>query len=568
VNEEQDLPFWAEELPEPEQPGPALEPPAGGDDYPAPAPLRQAPRARRSPRTWLWAIPTVVLAVACAVLVLQTLAAAATVQALVTRVPQLLLPAQSPNPLGAQLQMIGEEAAQWDFRAARERAERLALPPSLQPPAAGAQDSSDLSLGGPGTVPQVTPQAAQFFREHSDLEQRLIRYADLARALRDQGKDVQSLRDLRDQIFDAAGAGDLSRVSALLDEFAQGLRALGADPDQPGIEQTTAEFRKAFESAQREGRDPSAGVALIRRAEAAAQAGRREEALRLARQALEAMKNAPRMRRAGAPRAMMVRRTGPPPGAAERVLGAVFGLMTQEDKDLYQAHLAIEEAAGVALEQNPDQVREVLAQARDAIVRIHQRRLAFGDSLRTQAAIEGSKPPVVGPPGASVSPPVQVPPPVAEKFAQIIDTIRGMTPEEYHAVRMRVAAKLVGVLTGRGLPGDVRPEAETGAETGPLAMPPGLSAEQRIREKLRAAAAPLRRLKEAGEDTTALEELLRQARQDLYAGKLEEAESKVDQALRELGVLPSPEGLPPLTLERTPPEPAPPGEAPPLRLDE
>ncbi len=568
MNEDQGLSLSAEEPPESEQPEALAEPPAGSEEYPPLAPADQVPRVRRFPRAWLWAIPTVVLAAACAVLVVQTLAAAATVQTLVTRVPELLLPAQSPNPLGAQLQMIGEEAARWNFLSARQRAESLALPPSLQPPLPGAEDAGELPPVAPGTMPKVTPEAAQFFREHPDLEQRLMRYADLARTLRDQGKDVQPLRDLRQRIFDAATGGDLAGVKALLDEFAQGLRALGADPDQPGIEETTAEFQRAFEAARREGRDPSAGVALIRQAQAAAQAGRWEEALRLARQALEAIKNAPRMRRAGAPGGAAVRRGGPPPGAAEQVLGAVFGLMTQEDKDLYQAHTAIEEAASLALEQNPDQVREVLAQARKAIMRIHERRLAFGDSLRTQAALEGGKPPVVGPSGPAQPPAIQVPPPVAEKFAQIIDTIRGLTQEEYHAVRMKVAAKLIGVLTGQPAPGEARPGAEGSPAAGRLELLPGLSVEQRVREKLRAAAGPLRALKEKGKDVAVPEELLRQARQDLYAGKLEQAEREVDQALQQMGLLPAPEGPPPLTLERTPPEPAPAGEAPPLRLDE
>lgn len=143
-----------------------------------------------------------------------------------------------------------------------------------------------------------------------------------------------------------------------------------------------------------------------------------------------------------------------------------------------------------------------------------------------------------------------------------------MTAEEYHAVRTKVAAKLIGVLTGRAVSGETRPGTESGAAVGMLALPPGLSTEQRVREKLRAAASPLRALRKEGKDVSALEELLRQARQDLYAGKLDDAEREADQALQQMGLLPAPQGPPPLTLERTPPEPPPPGEVPPLRLDE
>ena len=519
-------------------------------EEPAAAPVVVAAR----PRAWLWAIPVVVLVAACAYLAVQNRAAAATVDALTTRVPQLLLPAGAQNPLAAQLGSVSQDAGSWNFLRAQKKAAAIELPLGLQ---------GQMPEGAPGPGPEtnppanVTPQAEAFFKAHPDLEQRLTQYADQARALRDQGKEVQPLRDLRQQILDAAGLGNVPQVTTLLDQFAQGLRDLGGLPEAGDMQQVVGDFQKAFEKAQKENRDPRAAVALMRQAEAAAQAGKRAEAVEIARKALAALQRAPRMGGGGAAR-RPVGPGAPPPGQAERVLQVTFQMLDQEERDLAATHQAVDQALSAQLQDNPAKVREVLATAREALIRIHDRRGEFSARLAGKQPSGGGRTPPGGPepapgpprPGVRPPGPIEVPQEALEKFSQLMDTARGLTPEEYHKIRLVIARRMIGMVLGEPGPGEAR-----------LNLPPGLSPEERIREKLRAAQEPYTLLRLQGKDVSALTDLLREVREDLAAERLIAAEGKVDAALRQLGLLPKeqpPTGPPPLSLEREPqPTPAP-----------
>jgi tetratricopeptide (TPR) repeat protein len=524
---------------------------------PTAAPVLATPRRSRA---WLWAIPVALLVAACGYLVVQNRAAAATVDALTTRVPQLLLPPGAPNPLAAQLASVKEDAGWGNFLQAQKRAAAVQLPPGLQGEMPGTPEGP-----GPGdpTVPSVTPQAEAFFAAHADLERRFTQYADQARALRDQGHDVQPLRDLRQRILDAASGGDVKQVTALLDQFEQGLRGLGGAPRSPSgggeLQQVVGEFQKAFEQAERENRDPRAAVALMRQAEAAVQAGDRAKALEIARKALVAMQRAPRNaggapRRPGGP-------AGPLPGQAERVLQAAFQMLDQEERDLAITHQAVDQALSAQLAEDPGKAREVLATAREALVRIHDRRVDFSARLSGTPPTAGeSRPPQAGEapgpgprPGTPAPRQLDIPREVLEQFSGLLDQVREMDAEEYQSLRQRIARRLIGAILG-----------EPGAEGAWLTLPPGLTPEQRIREKLRAAEEPYKLRKQQGEDVTALEELLREVRQDLAAARLIAAEGKVDAVLRQLGLLPKepprPEP-PPLSLEREPAPALPPPPA-------
>lgn len=577
---EEETPAQPGPVPEPEETLPAF---LASDWSPLPEEARSAepeveylppewPAAahRTRSRAWLWAIPTILLVAACAYLVVQNRAAAATVAALSIRLPQLLLPPGSPNPLEAQLRSVSTDAGAWNFLRAQQKTRALALPPSLQgqmPGAAvGVGPEGLVPPGGPGeSAPNVTPQAAAFFQEHPDLEQRFTGYADEARALRDQGKDVQPLRVLRQQILDAATQGDLRQVTALLDQFAQGLRELGGSAEPGEMQQLLADFQQAFERAQQQGRDPRAAVALMKQAEAAVQAGKRGEAMELARKALAAMRNAPRGR-GGRPAAAHGRGpAGPPPGRAEQILRGVFQMLEQEDRDLAVTHQAVEQALSAQLQDDPRKMREVLATARESLLRLHERRVAFSEALKGKQPAPG--PQTGGPPAPGSERPAgpgpgafQIPHEAVEKFGELLETIRAMSAEEFQAARDNISRKLIGLILGEPGPGK-------GSVRRPLTFPPGMSAEDRIREKLRAAQEPYREMKAQGQDVGPLSDLLREAREDLAAGRLVAAEGKVDAALRVLGLLPrEQEQPPPLSLERPLPPllPSLPKEEPPV----
>ncbi len=576
---EQETPAEPGAAPEPEEALPAFlasdwSPLPQGAASPEPGaeylPLKSPPAAR-SPRSrgWLWAIPIIALVAACAYLVVQNRAAAATVAALSSRVPQLLLPTGALNPLDAQLRSVSADAGAWNFLRAQQKARALALPTGLQGQMPGAEVGPGpeglMPPGGPGeSAPNVTPQAAAFFQEHPDLEQRFTAYADEARALRDQGKDVQPLRVLRQRILDAATQGDLRQVRTLLDQFAQGLRELGGSAEQGDMQQLLADFQQAFERAQKQGRDPRAAVALMKQAEAAAQAGKRGEAMELARKALAAMRNAPRGRGGPPPAAGGRGPAGPPPGRAEQILMSVFQMLDEEDRDLAATHQAVEQALSAQLQDDPRRMREVLATARESLLRLHERRVAFSEALKGKQPSPGPQP--GGPPASGSERPVgpgpgtlRIPRQAIEKFGELLETIRAMNAEEFQAARDNISRKLIGMILGEPGPGEVSARRA-------LTFPPGMSAEDRVREKLRAAQEPYREMRAQGKEVGPLSDLLREAREDLAAGRLVAAEGKVDAALRILGLLPQePDEPSPLSLQRPLPPllPSLPGEEPP-----
>lgn len=499
--------------------------------------------SRPSPLLWGGLAVMVLLAALSAFLWVQNRAAAATVETLTTRVPQLLLPLGISNPLAAQLADIRQQAASGSFTSARERAAALSLPPGLRP---AAPQPDELPPEGP----EITEEMARFFKDHPELEQRLTGYVELARKLRDEGKEVEPLRDLRTRILEAAQQQDAEQVGTLLDEFALGLRDLGAKVLAFEMQQVLAQFQEAFERARKANRDPSKGVKLIRQAEKAVEAGDRERALELARQALAAMKEAPPLK----PRVSR-QPAGLPSGAAGQVLGMTLGLMGREERDLARAYAAIQEALRADREQNQEQVAEILGQALGSLRLIQGRRQAFGQELQRMEGAGSEQQPTEA--VAAPEPSAQPRSPV-ERIARLLDEVRGIPEEEYTQARPRVAQGLIAMILSLGQPAPA--PVAPGEPQSPEQYQAALRAEQRIREKLRIAHQPYLALKEQGEDTTALEELLEGARQALYEGRLLTAESKADAVLRRLGMLPAEPAMPPgrpLTLEREEPRPAP-----------
>lgn len=535
MNEESGTEVWREEPPE-EEPEPVArreEVTPGAEVEPSWRPV-----GRRS-LAWLWAVPALVLALACAFLWVQNRAAAATVEALTTRMPVLLVPAGSPNPLAAQLAIVREDAQGHKFLQAKAHAE------GLKAPAPSAPASAFVSGGRAATAPEVTPEMAAFFKAHPDLEQRLSAYSDQARVLRDKGKDVQPLRNLRNEILAAAKAGEAERVTALLNEFGKGLEALGVTPAGGDAEmrQVLMQAEQAFNRAQQQGRDPSAGMALIKRAEGAMRAGQRDQALALARQGVVALQRAPRVRRGGA----TGRAAGSPPGVAEQVAGMAMGVMGAEERDLGAVYAAVEEASRATRENNGDQIREILAGARRTLEQIRDRRKAFGTELSRLSPPRPGSHPATGtapaqPPSAEgeLPQPPHVPEPV-ERIAELLDQARGLAADKYGEARLALARQALSILLSLGPPAPQGPPA-AGQSLTPAEQRAAEQAESRVREKLQLLQGPYQERKRAGQDLTQLDALIRAAREALYAGKLAAAEERADAALREVGVLPEKTG--------------------------
>ena len=503
-------------------------------------PRAEAPRPlRRHSRGWLWLLPAILFAGGCTFLWLQNRAAAATVEALTTRAPQLLLPMGAPNPLAAQLDSVRQAAASQNFFTAEQPARALALP-------AGAAPAALPGAAAPAASAAVTPEVAAFFKAHPDLEQRLTQYSELARAARDAGKEVQPLRDLRDRILQAAQQGDAVAASAALDQFASGLQALGVNPGPAGasaapadMQGREAQFQAAFAHAQRAGLDPSRAVALAHQAQAVGQAGKREEAVALARQALDALKHAPhvgggvRIARPG------MRPAGLPPSMIQQILSATLNLMGIEDQDLGHTYEALNDASTALRENNADQILEILTGARQNLERIRDRRRAFSAQLNQVTA---GKPPAGKTPAGPAATQTQTPPapapndPVA-KVAQLLDDARKMSAEDYKQARMSLARGTLEILLSAGP--TAPPVSPTGKPLTADQQRAALQVEARVREKLQVASGPYQDLKRSGKDVTALSAQLEAARQALWAGRLFEAEEDADQVLRTLGLLPA-----------------------------
>ena len=486
-------------------------------------------RPPRPSRGWLWLLPTVILAAACIYLGVQNRAAAATVEALTTKTPALLLPLGAPNPLDAQLQAVRQSAQKSNFLTAARSAQALTLPSA---PAAERFATPTTPEAPTAAAPEVTPQMATFFRQHPDLDQRLLQYSEAAAQARDAGKNVQPLRELRAKILTAAGAGNLAQVRALLNQFAQGLAAVGANPgaQAPPRLPLGAELQRALGQAQQEGRDLGPALAILQKAQAAVRAGQTKQAQAFSRQALEALKKAPRARPgAGGPG-----RPGAAPPPAERALGMTLSLMGAEDQDLARTYAALDEASRALRENNQAQIREILGQARRSLDGIQQRRRSFSQQLNqlAPAAPPSGKP--QSKPGPALAPAEPAGP--AERIAQLLDEARQLPADKYQAARLNLARATMGILLNSGPTAPPPPPA--GQALTPAQREAAAEAEARVRGKLQLAQGPYDQLKRSGQSTATLDGLLHEARQALYDHRLAEAEAKANAVLRELQILP------------------------------
>jgi hypothetical protein len=222
-------------------------------------------------------------------------------------------------------------------------------------------------------------------------------------------------------------------------------------------------------------------------------------------------------------------------------MGMALGLLQAEEKDLGAIYAALDEAERADREANQDQVSDILDDARMGVRHIMQRRMAFGQELGklTPGAAPATAPPGPGAPAAEATPTPSNP---AERIGQMLDKLRQMTAEQYEAARTNLAQGLIATLLDFGPPASA---AQAGKPLTPEEQKQATLARERIREKLYLAHRTQTALQQAQRPVPAtVGETLRAARQDLWANLLPAAETKVNAALRDLGVLP-PEEKPP-----------------------
>jgi len=251
------------------------------------------------------------------------------------------------------------------------------------------------------------------------------------------------------------------------------------------------------------------------------------------------------------------------------MLGVIMPMVSSEQADLAAADEAVRHAA-LALQQDDEvKTHEALVQAQTALMRIGQRREQVGKELgptppagkQPATAPSGPACPAALPAGTAALPagtaahpgaqpaPAAGAPPAAQALGALFDHIRGMSPDQYKSAKDQLVQQIIGLLLVGG------PEASASAPQF-LTYPPEMPAEERTRDKLNVAQRACLELKKAGKEVAPMLDALTASRADLAAGRVADAEQKVDAVLKAFGCLP-----PDHPASAPEPQPAPPPTA-------
>ncbi len=511
-------PYTGERLPDSERPE---------DDQPQS--LAPQPAARPRSVAWLLAVLAVILLAALGGVGKLWMDRAAAVEALdtaVTVLPQRLGQPETVKAVQRQLQLITQDARAGRFGATKERLINL-RPPAVPPAAEKAG--------------KISPQAQAFLEKHPDLLNRLLHYAELARALKEQGVDVQPLRDIRDAVLQAADDQNVVDLNARLDEFARLLIEAGAKPEQVAASEMSASLREKlqkieqlFREAVKEGRDVEAAGKLMRKLEEAVKAGEVQKASSLADEVLSKLKHAPRARRqvAKGPQSGSL----PPPTVAQKLLMAFFSLVQVEDRDLARIQETLDNARLALRENNGQQVTEILDRGAEVMKNMWRRRHEFSDSIRKAMAPQGGqRKPAEQDQSSPQQPAAQGP---LGRLADFLSRVRSLSDEEFEQHKLELARELMIATIPRRPPPQVVEELKKKLPADRAQEALAAAANARVRAKLEIAAEPYMLLKRQGADTTGLDTLFAQTRQALYRKDYDTAERLVNEALARLGLQP------------------------------
>ena len=432
--------------------------------------------------------------------------------------------------------------------------------PGMGPPGGGAPPRPDLEGAPPPPQPDqggLPPEALAFFQANERIG-RLFAQANVAgKELRERGGDVTELRKMRSRIVEAARLGDAERAIELLEEFekefeAQARKVVGGPPEEgrrpqrarrapPGppreLIATAREISSALDRARGEGRDLRRAMDLLRQADQAGGAGDFARATRLSREALQAIRNAPKM--------------PPRPELFENPLVAMLiDLLQIEDRELGETLAAMRASYQEAKNRTVDRLGRSMKEAIDALARVGQRRQEFGKQLQ-EVRGPGPTPAQRRDMEALMRARVME---VRGDIGDLLSRVQGMTAEEFAANRDSMVDDLL-----RAIFPDQRPPGERGVPQAPpdapppgpahepsdgeAARPPELSQQDRVRTKLLRAAEPylLMRADPAHSERVAeLDDVFSRARAALAQGRYAEAEALTDSGLELLGLEPGP----------------------------
>lgn len=400
--------------------------------------------------------------------------------------------------------------------------------------------------GGPGTqgppaeAADLPPAAMAFFEANPDLAQTVGQANMAGLKLSEMGGNVNKLRKIREAIIEAARLHDKDKVIALLGDFQKELQAqagrlrpgTGRMPGRPGtrpqrgrpqarpmpprelmalVQEVNTEMRQA----QREGKDLRKAAGLMQQAERAGAVGHFSKAMEFTREALKAIRSAPRL--------------PPQPELFSNPLVAMFlDLMHVEDTDLAGTLATLRKTLDEAGEAAVTGLRAAIQEAADTLTRVGARRQAFSKRLQE---IRGSQKPS---PEEEKQATAQMRKKVDEargELADILTQSRELDPEQFAQRKEKIVDSILEALFGPAGP----PSSGAGG-TRLVRLP---TTEERVRDKLLSASDPYLEVladPEKNELATTTGELFRKARAHLAAREYEQAEGLVDEGLRLLGI--------------------------------
>lgn len=422
--------------------------------------------------------------------------------------------------------------------------------------AAGPEEGA-AGAAAEGPIPEAAykdlpADAARFFRANPDLFRRFLMLCTKSRELRDAGQNVDALRTVRDEIIEAARLGQKPPVQQKMVQMLKmlgGKADMGGKPGQGGDNPLAAkaqQLRQATNLARRQGRDIRPVLALMQQAEQAAQTGDMAAAGKFLDKALVAADRAPKMSAADARRMRLAHGRTRAPKTANPLapfVRALLGVMGQEETDLRHVADNLASARGILFGQQPpaeqpELLKPILDKAMSQLNTVADRRKQL--QMQMQQARRPNGKPLL--PKAQGRPRPGTPLDeqqrqgmlqiVSARVGLLLDRMRAMPEEEYTKDRKRL---IRDVLQAVFAPPTAEEQAQLAATKPQRPLTTGQRTEA-VRAKMLKASPALRACDVAGKDTKPIEALFAQARKDLYAGKLDEAEKAVDEAMQLLGL--------------------------------
>ncbi|MFP3903748.1 MAG: hypothetical protein ACLFWB_05840, partial [Armatimonadota bacterium] len=278
----------------------------------------------------------------------------------------------------------------------------LAVPPragdDLPPGMRGPQDDEEQGGGfelPEGPLPDEAyaelPEGARpFFKQHEELFKEFALQCERSRVLRDNGVEVDDLRQMRDSIIEAARLDQEEKVKRLVAQMTKRVaqKAGGGKKQAPEeLRKPLEEFAKTARKARSERRDIEPAMKLLQQAEQAAEKGEMEKARSLIARATESAKNAKKVttqrQRVRVPRGDGENQRQQQSAALPQViLQGLLGMVSAEEADLAAAYKNIENAKIAVREKNADQVKSILDDALERLKNIGERRREFNQQMQ------------------------------------------------------------------------------------------------------------------------------------------------------------------------------------------